>query len=198
MNCRVGLDERGWVEALQHRARCSRESVERGVVQVWKPILAYGPDRIDEDEASDSTLIAFDAQYGDAPSPRVPQHVPFSETHRLSQSDEVSGVVLDAGGLRAWWGGGFASSPLIVEDELSLFGQGRERGPEQLVPEEETAVDADQRRGASYRRGGEHGELEPSRLDSMVMEPRRMGKGASVGDESVASGGYHRLVATAM
>jgi hypothetical protein len=90
----------------------------------------------------------------------VSEHVPPAKSECFADGRKVAGVVLDAGCVRGRGRLGCAAAALIVENELALFGQRRERGPQEFVIEEQPPVHADERYRAGYLRREVDGELE--------------------------------------
>ena len=85
----------------------------------------------------------------------------------------IAGVMFDPSRACAWRRLGLPPSPLVVENDLPALREGRERRPKQVMVEQQTAIDADNRRGAGHFRGEVHGELEPTRLHDAPSEARR-------------------------
>ena len=82
------------------------------------------------------------------------------EAERFANGGEISGVVLDASGVSAWRGRRFAASALVVQDQLPIFRERRERWPEEVVVEQQSAVDAHERSRTGYLRREIDGEVE--------------------------------------
>jgi hypothetical protein len=157
----VGIGrEQGWlIDALEYRAVAGSESRQRIAQERVLPV-ANGSDAVDEDEASNRRLIALGRQHRETTAPRVPEHVPSREPDRFADRGEVASVVLDARGARGRRSLRCAAPALIVQDQLASLGQWRERWPEEIVIEQQSAVDADERSRAAYLRREIDGELE--------------------------------------
>jgi hypothetical protein len=98
----------------------------------------------------------------------VAEHVPSLDSHGFSDCFGVAGIVIDArrSGTRRCLR--FTPAALIEEDELSIYGKRSERGPENIVSEVKTAVDAEKRQLPIDTGTREHGEFEPARSNSFL------------------------------
>lgn len=67
------------------------------------------------------------------------------------QLRQIGGVEFDARRVCPRGNGGGSASALVVENELSPGGERRECRPEQLVIEDESTVDADERKRSASR-----------------------------------------------
>lgn len=174
MNIWIGGEQRLHVDALEDRAIAGRQPGQCVAEQVLLPV----PDRshaVHEDEPSHRGLVAFDAEHCEATAPRVAENIPRREPDRLAQCGEVAGVVLDARATGTGRNLRFTAPALVVENDLPALGEWRERGPQQVVVEQQTTIDADERRGTAYFRGEVHGEVEPACPDGAPSEARRSG-----------------------
>jgi hypothetical protein len=118
----------------------------------------------------------------------VSQYIPSREPDGLANRWEVARVVLDASRARAGRCLRLPAPALIVKDELPSLGEWGERGPQQLVVEEQTTVDTDKRGGTGYFRREVHGELESADTNGAPSEARRSRTRASESDESFSWG----------
>src|SRR5688500_12276768 len=116
------------------------------------------------------------------------QHIPSREPDRFTNRRKVAGIVLDASRARPGGRLRLTATALVVEDDLPSLGEWGERGPQQVVVEEQTTVDTHERSDAGYFRGEVHGELEPAGTNGAPSEARRSGPRASESDESFSRG----------
>jgi hypothetical protein len=113
------------------------------------------------------------------------EHVPARDAQRLPERGDVARVVLDARRPRSRRYLRLAAAALIVEDELPPRGERREGGPEEGVCVEQSAVHAEQRRGAGDRGGGPDGEIEPADGDAPFLTPRGARQRSAEGEEAL-------------
>ena len=161
MDARVGLKKRVGVDVLEDRAIARPQTRQRIAQKILLPV-ADGTDAVDEHEAAHTASISFSGQHGEATAPRVTQHVPGAKTKRFANRGQVASVVLDASRTRTWRCLRRATTPLVVEDELTALGQGSESGPQQVMIEQQSAVHTHERYRAVYLRREVYGELEPA------------------------------------
>jgi hypothetical protein len=180
---------------LEDRPVAGFESCERVAQQILLPV-ADRSDAIDEDESTNGLLIAFGREHREPAAPRVAKHIPLRESDRFAQRGEIAGIVLDASGARTGWCLRRAASALVVEDQLATLRERRQRGPQQIVIEEEPAVHAGKRNSAGHFWGEVHGELEPACTNGAPSQARRSGARASKCNEALSRGdgsvGYGR------
>ena len=123
------------------------------------------------------------------------QHVPRAETERFANRRQIASVVLDASGTRTWRCLRRPTTPLVVEDELTALGQGRESGPQQIVIEQQSAIHTHERYRAVSLRREVHGELEPACPDGAPYQARRSRARTSKSDKPVAGGDLRKETA---
>ena len=149
----------------------TRESIECGLMKLLQPLVRW-TNGIDEHEAIHSILILRCREHRDAAAPGVAEYVPSLDVHRFANCFRVACIVIDARGPCARWSLRFASAALVEENELAIYRKRSERGPENIMAEVKSAVDAEKRQLPIDTGTREHGELESARSNCLMFEWR--------------------------
>src|SRR5512138_1410051 len=104
----------------------------------------------------------------------MPEHIPSADAECFAYCDCIAGIVFDASGSRSRRRLRFAAPALIEEHELSRMRERSESGPENVVTEMKTPVDAEQRHLFLDRRTRVDGEFESACVHYLLSQRRSL------------------------
>src|SRR4029079_4641234 len=111
------------------------------------------------------------------------EEIPAPNSQGATEGADVGGVVLDRRVFRIRGSGRPAASTLVVQNDLAVDGERRERRPEHGVVVQQPAVYADDRRAISDRWAREDGEIHAARPNGVASESWRAREGFSERNE---------------
>jgi hypothetical protein len=143
-------------------------------------------DGVYQNEMLHSVRVQRGREHRDSTAPRVAEDIPAIDSERLAYRYCIAGVVLDARTSRARWLLRFSAATLVEEVQLPLRRERSESGPQNIVAEVKTAVDAQQRKSARNFSAPENSEREAPRLNGDLLERRRFPLPLAKGEETLA------------
>src|SRR5512141_662168 len=128
---------------------------------------------VDENETIHRVLIPRCCEHRDSTAPGMAEDVPFVDSHSFANCRNVAGIVFDSRSACARRLLRRTASALIEEDQLALVRERCKRGPQHIVSEMKSAVDAEKRKLSCDWWTCEHGEFESASVDQLSIEGRR-------------------------